>query len=304
MSASAGLARFPSIAGVSLFLLTALVAPTSAQEPASHFFTASDGVRIHYLTAGDEGSWVVLIHGYTDSAERMWFRTGIAPALAGRHRVVALDNRNHGRSDAPQPNGGGRAEDVIELMDHLGIERAHIHGYSMGGGMTGSLLASHPDRFITAGFGGSGIRERDPALARRAEALDPEMPDLEGAAAAAFQRLRERAASRDQARDASRGVSGQDREAAEEDEEESPSPRLGPEIDLSSLDVPVIAINGEYDRPYSKTQRMWRELKIFQNVVLPGHNHMSAIMVGGPMPRQYVDSMVAFIESYDSSDPR
>ena len=266
-----------------LLLLGAVATPASSQEPESHFFTASDGVRIHYLTAGDEGSWVVLIHGYTDSAERMWFRTGIAPALAEGHRVVALDNRNHGQSDVPQPNGPGRAEDVIELMDHLGIGRAHIHGYSMGGGITGTLLSSHPDRFITAGFGGSGIRERDPELARRAEALDPEIPEPEGAAAAAFQRLRERAASRDRDRD----------------EEESAGPRLGPEIDLWSLDVPVIAINGEYDRPYSKTQRMWRELKIFQNVVLPGHNHMSAIMVGGPMPRQYIDSMVSFIESYD-----
>lgn len=272
---------------LALLLLSAAVGPATAQEAESHFFTASDGIRIHYWTAGEEGSWVVLIHGYTDSAERMWFRTGIAPALAENHRVVALDNRNHGRSDVPQPNGPGRAEDVVELMDHLGIDRAHIHGYSMGGGITGTLLGSHPDRFITAGFGGSGIRERDPELARQAEALDPEMPEPEGAAAAAFQRLRERAASRDRGRD------------TEEEEEESTGPRLGPEIDLWSLDVPVIAINGEYDRPYSKTQRMWRELEIFQNVVLPGHNHMSAIMVGGPMPQQYIDSMLTFIESYD-----
>ena len=59
-----------------------------------------DGVKIHYLTMGSSGSWVVLIHGYTDTAERMWFKTGIAPALAKRHRVVALDNRNHGQSDS------------------------------------------------------------------------------------------------------------------------------------------------------------------------------------------------------------
>ena len=47
-------------------------------------------------------------------------------------------------------------------MDHLNIEKAHIHGYSMGRMLTAQLLASHPDRFITAGFGGSGIRESDP----------------------------------------------------------------------------------------------------------------------------------------------
>src|SRR5215510_5952713 len=75
----------------------------------SGFFAASDGVKIHYLAAGTTGSWVVLIHGYSDSAQRMWFTTGIAPALAKNHRVVAIDNRNHGESDTPQPNGTGRA---------------------------------------------------------------------------------------------------------------------------------------------------------------------------------------------------
>jgi pimeloyl-ACP methyl ester carboxylesterase len=129
---------------VAVFAL-AVAVPATAQEPAHAFFNASDGVRIHYMTLGNEGSWVVLVHGYTDSAERMWFRTGIAAALAPNHRVVALDNRNHGQSDAPEPNGSGRAEDVLELMDHLGIERAHIHGYSMGGGITGQLMTMIPD---------------------------------------------------------------------------------------------------------------------------------------------------------------
>ena len=53
------------------------------------YFTTSDGVKIHYLTAGSTGSWVVLIHGYSDNAERMWFRTGIAPA----HREEPSDRR-------------------------------------------------------------------------------------------------------------------------------------------------------------------------------------------------------------------
>jgi pimeloyl-ACP methyl ester carboxylesterase len=90
-------------------------------------FQTSDGVRIRYLLTGSTGSWVVLIHGYSDSAQRMWFNTGIAPELAKHHRVVALDNRNHGQSDKPQPGGSGRAQDVIELMDHLHIQKAHIH---------------------------------------------------------------------------------------------------------------------------------------------------------------------------------
>src|SRR6478736_151654 len=179
---------------VAAALLFTLVAPALAQESGftEDFFTTSDGVKIHYLLAGNAGTWVVLVHGYSDNAERMWFRTGIAPALARNHRIVALDNRNHGKSDRPQPGGSGRAQDVVELMDHLKIERAHIHGYSMGGGITGQLLSMIPQRFITAGFGGSGISETDPALRAQAAAMDDKLPKAQGEDAAAMDRFRSR----------------------------------------------------------------------------------------------------------------
>jgi pimeloyl-ACP methyl ester carboxylesterase len=271
-----------------LALVLLLVAgPDSLQAQESNFFTASDGVRIHYLTAGDQGSWVVLIHGFTDSAQRMWFSTGIAPDLALRHRVVAIDLRNHGQSDRPQPNGVGRAEDVIELMAHLGIDRAHVHGYSMGGAITRALLASHPERFITAGFGGSGIREEDAELNAIAAGFDRSGPTPTGAAAAAFENLRTRAAANSATTPAgagagSGGLAGFNRP-----------------IDLTRIEVPVIAINGEFDAPFAKTMRLWRELRTFQNVVLPGHNHMTAIAVGAPMPPEYLEATAAFITAYD-----
>jgi pimeloyl-ACP methyl ester carboxylesterase len=249
------------------------------------FFTTSDGCRIHYLRLGEQGSWVVLIHGFTDSAERMWIKTGVAQALAGRHRVLALDNRNHGLSDKPEPHGSGRAEDVIELMDHLAVARAHIHGYSMGGGITARLLAAVPERFITASFGGSGVPESDPELAARAESLDPPMPEPTVTDAAAFRLLRQRSAVR-------RRVTG-----------EGAAPRRQIDIDLRRVTVPVLAINGEYDRPHSRTQRLWRELQDFRHVVLPGENHMSAIGVGGRMPAAYPRALARFIDSNDFRRP-
>src|SRR5262245_12795124 len=112
----------------SMFYLLLLAGAARAQDsPAHDSFTTSDGVKIHYLVQG-KGTPVILIHGYTGSAEGNWFRNGIAQALAQNHMVVALDCRNHGKSDKPQPNGFGRAEDVIELMDHLKIQKAHFHG--------------------------------------------------------------------------------------------------------------------------------------------------------------------------------
>jgi pimeloyl-ACP methyl ester carboxylesterase len=282
---------------LALMLFMASSLPGQSNEPpGSGFFTASDGVKIHYLTAGNSGSWVVLIHGYTDSAQRMWFSTGIAPALAKSHRVVAIDNRNHGQSDKPQPGGTGRALDVVELMDHLKIQRAHIHGYSMGGGITGQLLALIPDRFITAGFGGSGLTETDADLRARAAAMDDALPKAQGEDATAMERFRNRVASNRPAGTTAAGAASAPRGGGRGD---GPA-TSGPALDLTKLSIPILAVNGSFDNPYSKTMRLWREAKIFQNVILTGKTHLTAIAVGGPMPPQYIESMVKFIDSYDA----
>jgi pimeloyl-ACP methyl ester carboxylesterase len=279
---------------IATLTLTALVtlghAAFAQQEPAAQgsaapqafeedYFTTKDGVKIHYLTAGTTGSWVVLVHGYTDNAERMWFRTGIAPVIAKSHRVVALDNRNHGKSDKPQPGGTGRAEDVVELMDHLRIDRAHIHGYSMGGGITGQLLAMIPQRFITAGFGGSGIAENDPKLRAQAEAMDDALPKAQGDDAAGMDRFRNRVA---QLRPSN----------------STPVSRAPLAIDLTALNIPILAVNGSFDSPYAKTQRLWREARVFQNVVLAGKTHLTAISSNGAPPL-YIESIARFIDAYD-----
>ena len=271
-------------------VVTGVQAAEYKQEAKHDFFTTSDGIKIHYMTLGNKGSWVVLIHGYTDNAERMWFKTGIADALAVNHRVVALDNCNHGKSDKPELHGAGRAEDTIELMDHLKIQKAHIHGYSMGGGFVARLMASHPERFITATFGGSGIGETDDALRAGAVAMDPPMPEPQGAEAAAFKNLR----------DSSSAARAQEQSSAASSTSSAPAaPRAPLVIDLKSIHFPVLAINGEYDRPYSKTHRLWRELANFQNVIIPKKNHVGAIMVGGPMPPEYIDALTKFINAND-----
>ena len=229
------------------------------------------------------GLWVVLVHGYSDSAQRMWFNTGIAPEIAKRHRVVAIDNRNHGQSDKPQPGGSGGAADVVELMDHLKIPRAHIHGYSMGGGIVGQLLGMIPERFITAGFGGSGMTETNPAYRAEAEVMDDALPKATGADAEGMERFRVRvAAARPAGSPAAAG------------------PPSGPSADLTKLTVPILAVSGSFDNPYRKTHRLWREAQTFQNVILPGKTHLTAIAVGAAPSQLYVDAIVRFIDMYDA----
>ncbi|MBI5275193.1 MAG: alpha/beta hydrolase [Burkholderiales bacterium] len=119
-------------------------------------FFDSNGVRIRYSDQGS-GDPIVLIHGGGGSLE-VWLDSGVLPNLVRDHRVIALDVRGHGKSDRPheaKAYGREMGLDVVRLMDHLGIHRAHIVGYSLGAFITAQLLTSHPERFITATLGGA-----------------------------------------------------------------------------------------------------------------------------------------------------
>lgn len=89
---------------------------------------------------------VVLLHGY--SADRVvWTR--FARHLLRDHRVVVPDLAGHGASGFTTGAGysaPAQAERVVAVMDHLGIERAHVTGNSMGGFVAASLALAHPDR--------------------------------------------------------------------------------------------------------------------------------------------------------------
>ncbi|MEK7258448.1 MAG: alpha/beta hydrolase [Pseudomonadota bacterium] len=140
----------------SILLLTICSLAVHA-EPESHFFNTSDGVRLHYITDGTSGTPVVLIHGFTSSAQSNWYNPGVAQELAKRHRVIAIDMRNHGQSQVVNERQPGIVRDVLELLDHLELDKVHMHGYSMGGFTTFAVLAYAPERLITASGGGSGV---------------------------------------------------------------------------------------------------------------------------------------------------
>ena len=125
------------------------------------FFDAN-GFKISYSAKG-QGEPVVLIHGWLSSGWVNWDLPGTTALLAKSYRVITIDMPGHGLSDKPtneEAYGLELVEDVIRLMDHLKIEKAHLVGYSMGGIITAKLLATHPDRVMSATLGGAGwLRE-------------------------------------------------------------------------------------------------------------------------------------------------
>lgn len=139
-----------------VLLLAVMSSLAFAQEAQDKFFD-STGVRIRYIEQGT-GEPVVLIHGFLGKADGV----NIAPLfreLAKNYKVIALDCRGHGQSDKPhdvKQYGQEMALDVVRLLDHLKIQKAHIVGYSMGGVITAKLLTMKPERFLTATIGGQG----------------------------------------------------------------------------------------------------------------------------------------------------
>lgn len=108
----------------------------------------SGGVKIAYTVQGT-GSPVVLIHGLHSSAAMNWALPGVTAALAQSHQVIAMDCRGHGKSDKPQTEaeyGTAMVEDVVALLNHLDIRKAHIVGYSMGGMIALKMAVMHPER--------------------------------------------------------------------------------------------------------------------------------------------------------------
>jgi len=155
-----------------------------------------DGLELAYTDEG-EGDPVLLVHGFASSIRVNWVAPGWVKTLrdAG-YRVIAIDNRGHGQSDKsyePEDYRPSRmAADAAALLDHLGIGRAHLMGYSMGARICAVAALEHPQKVATLVLGGlgigmvEGVGDWDP-IARALLADDPAtIPDARGRMFRAF----------------------------------------------------------------------------------------------------------------------
>jgi len=121
----------------------------------------SDGVEIAYLDEG-AGDPILLIHGFASNTTVNWIDPGWVRFLTRNgFRVISIDNRGHGQSqklyELEDYGSPIMAEDARRLLDHLGIGRADVMGYSMGARIAAFLALAHPDRVRSCIFGGLGI---------------------------------------------------------------------------------------------------------------------------------------------------
>lgn len=151
-------------------------------------YALTNGVTTYYRQEG-QGPAVVLIHGH--SAHLAMWRYQVRPLVAAGFRVLRYDVRGHGRSQAPETGYRWEeyAADLRGLLDHLGHDRAHLVGISMGGGIALEFALESPQRISSLTLVDSALpgytysREFTEEIERLVAAVRSEGPQ------AAFRRL-------------------------------------------------------------------------------------------------------------------
>lgn len=169
----------PSMRKLYLLLFLTISIPVLAThrvaEPSSNpsdsllFFTAADGVKIHYEVKGN-GKAVVLVHGFIVDGES-WKRTALYnDLLAKGFKVITLDQRGNGKSDKPHTAeayaNDAEARDIMDLVSFLKIKSYDVVGYSRGSIITARLLVLD-ERVDHAVLGGIGDDFTNPEWPRR-----------------------------------------------------------------------------------------------------------------------------------------
>ena len=135
--------------------------PQASSSAVTHHRLDLDGAELHYVSAGEEGSPVLLVHGFPES---WWVFHKLMPLLAGEHRVFALDLRGFGDSSVAGADHSSAvaANDLAALIEGLDVGPVHLTGQDISGPTTFRVAASRPElvRSYTAietGLSGFGL---------------------------------------------------------------------------------------------------------------------------------------------------
>jgi pimeloyl-ACP methyl ester carboxylesterase len=133
-----------------------------------------NGINLYYETHG-AGRPMILLHGGLGSGEMFG---PILPTLADHHQVIVVDLQGHGRTgDIDRPlDVRLMADDIAALVDHLGLQKPDVVGYSLGGGVAFQVAIKYPEKVGRLVSASANIRRN---------AIYPEMLEQQGQVSAA-----------------------------------------------------------------------------------------------------------------------
>jgi pimeloyl-ACP methyl ester carboxylesterase len=228
----------------------------------------SAGVEIAFEVWG-QGPPVLLIHGFASNMYVNWRDTGWVKTLTeAGYQVIGFDHRGHGESqklyDKELYSAPIMADDALRLLDHLGVSRAVVMGYSMGARVAAFLSMQHPEQVRGVIFAGlasrliTGVGGAD-EIAKALEA--PALADISDRSARGFRIFADSTKS-DRKALAACILSTRVRIKAEA---------------LSAIHCPVLVVAGELDDVAGDVSGLTDIIPGSKGVVLPKRNHMNAV---------------------------
>ncbi len=228
----------------------------------------NDGAEIAFFDQG-AGEPIVLVHGFASNKEVNWILPNWVATLTGAgRRVIALDNRGHGASsklyEPAAYHMDKMAGDVRALLDHLGLSRADVMGYSMGARIAALLALSDSERVRSAVLGGLGVRlvEAGGVPESIAEGLEaPTLAEVTDPTARQFRAFAEQTRSDLRALAACLRGSRQTLSRAE----------------VGRIAVPVLVAVGSKDPIAGSPEELAALIPGARALVIPGRDHMLAV---------------------------
>jgi pimeloyl-ACP methyl ester carboxylesterase len=241
-----------------------------------------DGARIAYSARG-AGPAVLLLHGFGADHVLNWDRSGVIDALVnGGRSVIATDAPGHGASEKPHDpdrySGDAMMRDAQAVLDHLGVERVDVVGYSMGSMVAARLVPDEP-RTRSLVLGGVGATVMPPRSGGRApEAIaaalladDP--ASIENVAGKAFREFAD--------------FTGADRHALAA---LSRSDALRYPVRFDAITVPTLVVAGADDRLIRSPSELADRLPSARSVTVAGDH------LGAPYEPAFSRAIVEFLE--------
>lgn len=227
-----------------------------------------DGVRLDYADVG-EGPPVLLIHGYASNRLVNWANTSWMTTLTkAGYRAIAIDNRGHGASEKLyEPERYATtlmAADAIALLDHLGLQRAVLKGYSMGARIAAFAARAAPERLdalVLSGLATNLVRGvgGGPEIAEAMEA--PSASAVKTLEARAFRVFADQ--------------TGADRRALAACIRASRQTLS--EADMAGVALPTLIVAGDKDEIAGSADDLAAIMPNATAVTLPGRDHMTAV---------------------------
>lgn len=229
-------------------------------------YVDNQGIHIHYKVEG-EGPPLIMQHGSASNLME-WYENGYVEQLKSSYQLILIDARGHGDSDKPHDQSAYslalRVSDIVEVLDHLGVQKAHYLGYSMGGWIGFGMAKYAPQRIHSFMLGGAH------AYADTVDAfvnIDGSDPDRFIKAMEQFTKSPITGASRDQLLDndfmaLSAAMQGRD----------------SLEAILPTMKMPCFLFTGKEDPRASKTQACINQIADATFMAISGLDHDQAII--------------------------